>query len=133
MKKDTVQNLEKRKFPRVKDNVFIRYLSGSSSYPKARAVASDISAGGLMFETEENIIPGGELKMDLYQPVKRSKNMLFAISVLAKVIWRTTIPKDNFEQGKNSYRLGLKFLEIKEKDREIISSYVAETALALER
>ena len=128
MKKDNVQNLDKRKFPRVKDNIFIRYLLGSSSYPKARAVASDISAGGLMFETEESIIPGDELEMEIYQPVKRSKNMIFAIPVLAKVIWRRTIPKDNFEQGENSYRLGLKFLEIKEKDREIISNYVVETA-----
>ncbi|MEA3347006.1 MAG: PilZ domain-containing protein, partial [Candidatus Auribacterota bacterium] len=69
MKKDNVQNVDKRKCSRVKDNIFIRYLLGSGSYPRARAVTSDISAGGLMFETEESIIPGTELKVEIYQPI----------------------------------------------------------------
>ncbi|MBI4655091.1 MAG: PilZ domain-containing protein [Nitrospirae bacterium] len=116
--------LERRKSPRLEDNIFVFNESGFSSTGKFKAVTKNISAGGLMFETEGKIPVEKELKFEIYQPTKSSKDVIFSLPVLAKVIWTKRTEKDNFEQGENRYMIGAKFIEIKEEDRQRIAKYV---------
>jgi len=122
-------NLEKRKFPRLKENIFILYSSPLSSSDEFKAITCDISAGGIMFETERNIFKDSELKLEIYQPANRYKNIIFSISVLAKVIWMKEIERDNFEQGENIYRIGIEFLELKEEDRQRVAKFISQRAM----
>ena len=78
-----------------------------------------------MFDTEESIVEEGEgLEMEIYQPLKHDKTMVYSMSVLANVIWTKKIEKENFENGENKYQVGVEFLEIREQDRQRIIKYV---------
>lgn len=118
--------LEKRKFSRLKDNIFIFCRSGSTSSGEFKAITCDISGGGLMFETERDITPGSKLELEIYQPIKCSKSMICSVSVLAKVIWMKRIEKVSFEKGENKYKLGVEFTGIEKEDREKIANYIEE-------
>ena len=124
MEKYGFPDLERRRFPRSKDNIFVLCSLKASTPVEFKVVASDISAGGLIFETERDVSKDSELELQIYQPRNRDKNMIFSIPVLAKVAWIRKIEKDNFEKGENKYRIGIEFLEIKEKDRKIIANYL---------
>jgi len=88
----------------------------------------NISAGGLMFETERNIFKeSDELELEIYQPLSRDKTMIFSIPALAKVIWTRKIEKKHFEKGENKYRIGIGFLEIEAEHRQKIAKYVKES------
>jgi len=126
MGRNELLGLEKRKFPRLKENMFILCSLPLSSSDEFKAITCDIGGGGLMFETERNISRESKLELELYQPIICSKNIIFSIPVLAKVVWKKEIEKDNFEQGENRYRIGIEFLEIKEEDRKRITKYVEE-------
>ena len=116
--------LEKRKFPRLKDNIFVFCRSGPTSSDEFKAITCDVSGGGLMFETERDITPGSKLELEIYQPIKCFKNMICSMPVLAKVVWTREIEKENFEEGENRYKIGIEFSEIEEEDRKIIATYV---------
>ena len=90
-----------------------------------KAFTKNIGAGGLMFETERNIIEkDNKLEMEIYQPLKSDKTIVYSMSVLANVIWTKKIEKENFENGENKYQVGVEFLEIREQDRQRIIKYV---------
>lgn len=116
--------LEKRRFPRLEDNIFVFSDSGFSPPGEFKALTRNISAGGLMLETEKEIPIEKELKFEIYQPTKNSKDVIFSLPVLAKVSWIKKIEKDKFEEGENRYRVGIEFSEIKEEDRQKITKYV---------
>ena len=40
-----------------------------------------------MFETEREVLSEDELKLEIYQPITSSKNVIFSIAVWTKVIW----------------------------------------------
>ena len=126
MKKDRFPDLEKRKFPRLKDNNFILCFLETNHDVGFEAITCDVSAGGLMFETERYISKKSGLKLEVYQPTDRHKNTLFCIPALARVSWTRKIAKDNCKEGENKYRMGVEFLEIKEEDRARIAKYVQE-------
>ena len=126
MEKEGFPDLERRKFSRLKGNFFILYFLKENPHIKLKAVIRNVGVGGLMFETEEYITKDSELALQIYQPISHDNNMIFSISVSAKVVWIRKIEKDNFEEGENKYKLGVEFLEIKEEDREIIARYVRE-------
>lgn len=117
-------NLEKRKFPRLKENIFILGNLRSSHPEEFKAITKDISAGGLMFETETDISKDTKVELEIYQPMNRDKTMIFCIPVLGKVRWVREIDKNYFERGENKYRVGVEFLGIKEEDRNIITNCV---------
>ena len=125
MERDKSSSSERRKYPRLKDNIFIlgNLRSGSEEF---KAFTRDINVGGLMFETERDISEESELELEIYQPANRQKNIIFSIPVLAKMVWKREIEKENFEQGENRYRIGIEFLELKEEDRGRIAKYVEE-------
>lgn len=126
MKTGKALDIKKRRFPRIKDNIFILYHLSSCPDRRFKAITGDISAGGLMFETERNIPKGSKVCMEIDQPIDCDKTMIFCIPVLAKVIWVRKIDKDNFETGENRYKAGIEFLEIKEEDRKRIAKYAEE-------
>ena len=126
MDKEGLSNLERRRFPRLKDNIFIFGNLRSSPAEEFKAIAEDISAGGLMFQTEGNIFEENELQLEVYQPINRDKIIIFSVPILAKVKWTTKIEKNNFEDGENKYRVGIEFSKIEEEDRQKIINYVEE-------
>lgn len=117
-------DLEGRKYTRFKDKVFIFGSLKSSPIEEIKAIAENISAGGLMFEIEREIRERSELELEIYQPMDRDKRVIFSIPALAMVKWSQKIEKNDFEQGENKYRVGIEFLEIEEGGRKIIAGYV---------
>lgn len=126
MEKEISPGLERRRYPRLQDNVFVFGALKSNSCGEFKAFTKDISAGGLMFEAERDIPKESELELEIYQPTGRCNDMFFSISVLVKVIWVSRIEKDNFEEGENRFRIGVKFLEIEKEDRKRINRYIEE-------
>ncbi len=126
MERDETLSLGRRKFSRLKENIFIFGNSRLSQLKEFKAVTEDIGAGGLMFKTEEEIPDQGELELEIYQPMDCDKMMVLSIAVLAKVKWIRKIEKDNFEQGENRYMIGVEFIEIREEDRQRIAMYLEE-------
>lgn len=122
-------NLEKRRFSRFKDDLFIIGNLKSDPMGDFAAITKNISAGGLMFEIEKEIPVESKLELEIYQPLDRDKRMIFSIPVMAKIIWTRKIEKDNFEEGENKYRIGIEFSEIREEDRQKITQYVEESTL----
>lgn len=129
MEVDKLAHLEGRKFIRFKDSIFIFCDSGSDPSAEFKTITQNISGGGAMLETERQIRPGRELKLEIYQPAGRRKKVIFSIPVLAKVVWNRKIERTSFEEGENKYRMGLKFLDIKDEDRQRIVKYVEESVL----
>jgi c-di-GMP-binding flagellar brake protein YcgR len=127
MGSDGYPDLERRKFSRLKDNIFILGSLKSSPTEEFKAITNNISADGIMFETERNISKDSELELEIYQPVNRHKDIIFSIPVLARVIWVEELKKDNFEQGENIYRIGIEFSEIKEEDRQRVAKFINES------
>ncbi len=118
------QYAERRKFPRVEDNIFILGSLKANHAAGFKAFTRDISGGGLMFETDRNIPAGSELELEIYQPSNSGKRIIFSVHVIAKVAWIKGIAKDAFEEGENRYQVGVEFSEIKEEDRQRIVNFV---------
>lgn len=118
------QYAERRKFPRVGDNIFILGSLKANHAAEFKAFTRDISGGGLMFETDRDIPAGSELELEIYQPSGREKEVFFSIHAVAKVAWIKGIAKDTFEEGENRYQVGVEFSEIKEEDRQRIVNFV---------
>lgn len=129
MNKGRSPNSERRRFPRLKEDIFIFGKLRASPSEEFRAITQDISAGGLMFETERNISQESELEVEIYQPRDSDKRVIFSISVRPKVIWIQKIAKEKFEPGENRYRVGIEFSEIKEEDRKIVAKYIESNLL----
>lgn len=117
--------LEKRKYRRLQNNIFISGNLRSTPSGEFKAFTKDISAGGLMFETDRSIPQDEILDIELYQPVDCLKSVIFSISAKVKVIWAGKIKESSFE-GENKYKVGLQFSEIKEEDRQKIVKFVEE-------
>ena len=124
MDMEKFQDLEKRKFQRLEDNIFILGALKANHADGFKAFTRDISGGGLMFETDRDILAGSELELEIYQPSNGSKKVIFSVYVIAKVTWTKEIEKDAFEEGENRYRVGVEFSEIKEEDRQRIINFV---------
>lgn len=123
--------LERRRSPRLNDNIFIfGRLDSSESFD---ALTGDINADGLMFEFNRDISQNIKLEMEIYQPIICCKSRIYSIPVLARVAWIRKIEKDHFEKGENQYIVGVEFLEIKEEDRQRIVKYAEESAVVKNR
>lgn len=126
MAEERILKSERRKYSRLKDNVFIFSNLTSSPTKEFKAFTLDISAGGLMFETEKALPQDMRLDLEIYQPRDRRKSVIFSIPVLAKIVWKKEVEKEDFQQGENRHRIGIEFLELKEEDRKRIAKYVKE-------
>lgn len=127
MEGDKSSSSERRKYSRLKDNVFIFGNLTSSSTEGFKVITRDISAGGLMFELERDIPKESELELEIYQPGNRDKTIFFSIHSLARVAWIKSLERENLEQGENKYRMGIEFLEIKQEDRQRVAKFISES------
>ena len=118
------QDLEKRKFARLKDNIFILVNLKAEHANQFKVFTRDIGGGGLMFETDRDIPVDSELEFEIYQPSGREKEVFFSIHAVAKVAWIKGIAKDSFEEGENRHQVGVEFSDIKEEDRQRIIDFV---------
>lgn len=118
------QDIERRKFPRLKDNIFILGAVKANHAYEFKAFTRNIGGGGLMFETDRDIPAGSELELEIYQPSDSGKNVIFSVHVVAKAAWTKEIEKDAFEEGENRHQVGVEFSEIKEEDRQRIVNFV---------
>lgn len=123
--------LERRKFPRIKDDVLVlgslkrnHAPAGIKQGKEFKAIVSNISAGGLELETEINIPLTSRLNLEILQPIKRDKSMIFSICATAVSVWIREIKSGYHGEGANRYRVGIRFIEIKEGDRQMIARCV---------
>lgn len=127
MDKERLPDLERRRSPRLKDNIYIFGKLKTSPPEDFKAFTQDISAGGLMIETEKDISKESELELEIYQPRDRDKRVIFSIPIWSKVIWIQKIEKEKFEEGENRYRVGIEFSEIREEDRQRVAKFISES------
>jgi len=116
--------LEKRKFPRLKDNIFVFCRSGPTFSDEFKAITCDMSGGGLMFETERDITPESKLELEIYQPSVKYKDLIFLLSAQAKVIWVKKKEDASRMIGTNKYQIGMEFVKIEKEDKDRIIEYV---------
>lgn len=124
---DEQSGLERRKFPRVKENTFMLYSLDAEPYTEFKATVCDISVSGLRFATEINIAPQTKLTLELFQPFGCDKTTIFSITVKAEIVWiRKIIKEKTCCEGENIYEVGIRVMEIEEEDRYRITQYVEE-------
>lgn len=124
---DEWSDLERRKFPRVKENTFMLYSLDAEPYTEFKAIVCDISVSGLKFATEINIVPQTKLTLELFQPFGRDKTTILSIPIKAETVWiRKIIKEKTCYEGENIYEVGIGVMEIKEEDRCRITQYVEE-------
>ncbi len=104
---------EKRRYPRVESNLPLQYknikkLSGVSM----GSLASNISAGGIRFKTNEFISLACRLVVEINLPTIPKP-----IKAISKVAWIRKLPVGE------QYELGNQFLEIAKEDKDHITNF----------
>ena len=104
---------EKRRYPRVESNLPLQYknikkLSGVSM----GSLASNISAGGIRFKTNEFISLACRLVVEINLPTIPKP-----IKAISKVAWIRKLPVGE------QYELGIQFLEIAKEDKDHITNF----------
>lgn len=116
---------ERRRFERLNDRIFILcQFVKKKDVDIIKGFSNDVSAGGLCFETDRFISPQAIFSLEIYQPLRRSKEELINVSALAKVKWvRQTDIAGKYE-GSNKYKIGVEFVKIDNRERKAIAEYV---------
>ena len=117
MTKSIIENKEHRRFPRIKDNIFIFFQSMEDNMP-LEAITKDISQGGLMFKGSNFIPERTELKFEIYQPLNPAKDMFLSMPAKAQVVWIRKLQEDN------QYLVGLKIIKMNEENQNRFSRYI---------
>ncbi len=109
------QNTEKRKNPRVKTHIPVRYrkLRQGAGVDGASSITKNMSQGGIRFRTAEFISMACRLILELDLPMFTKP-----VKAISKVAWIRKAPSGS------EYEVGNQFLEISKKDKELISEYV---------
>lgn len=118
---------ERRRFRRLNDRIFILcQFMKNENVDIVKGFSNDISAGGLCFETDRVISPRAIFSLEIYQPLRQSKEELVTVFALAKVKWvRQTDIAGKYE-GSNKYKIGVEFVEVDNRERKAIAKYVQE-------
>ncbi|MFH2219969.1 MAG: TIGR02266 family protein [Pseudomonadota bacterium] len=106
-----------RTSPRVDRSVFLTYQD-NESFIKAsmiKAVAGNLSVGGLFIKTEKPYNKGDQFMLDLQLP-----EISQTLSVSCEVAWS----REGYDISQNPPGMGVKFIEMPDKDRQILSEYV---------
>lgn len=116
---------ELRTFSRLNDRIFIlcRFRK-KKDVDIIKGFTNDISAGGLMFETDRLIPPKDVLNLEIYQPLSQFTREIISIPILAKVKWVTEMNIADKYEGSNKYRMGVEFIKIDDRERKVIAEYV---------
>jgi hypothetical protein len=109
---------EKRKSPRVKTKIPVRFreIRDGAETVGVGSLTCDVSAGGLRFTMNKEISTACRLILELDIP-SRTK----PIKAVSKVAW---VQK---AKAGEDYEVGSQFMEITEKDRELIAKALGHT------
>ena len=104
-----VVNLERRKHPRFSVGLPVEYWKTYNPLSQPSRMIN-ISKGGVLFHISEPIEIGQKLKLKILTDTRLN---LYPIEALVKVMWKDThLGKDE------AYRIGAKFVEISQEDRD---------------
>ncbi|MFC1548362.1 PilZ domain-containing protein [Candidatus Omnitrophota bacterium] len=109
------ENTEKRKNPRAKTHIPIRYrkMRDGAGVQGSSTITKNLSEGGIRFRTGEFISMACRLILELDIPM-----LTKPVKAISKVAW---IKKS--EAG-DDYEVGNQFLEMSKQDKELVSEYV---------
>lgn len=113
--REVEQNMDNRKFPRVKTHIPVRYrkLRQGAGVDGASSITKNMSQGGIRFRTAEFISMACRLILELDLPMFTKP-----VKAISKVAWIKKAPSGG------EYEVGNQFLEMSRKDKELISEYV---------
>ena len=107
---------EKRKFSRLNLSVLVDYKIVHKDSSES-GNTKNISAGGICLIVYEDIEIGSQLKLNIYLPEQD-----FPLLAEGRVVW-----KDDFIVGDDNrirFEVGIEFIKIDERDRQVIANYV---------
>jgi len=110
-----VVNLERRKHPRFSVGLPVEYWKTYHPLSQPSRMIN-ISEGGVLFHISEPIEIGENLKLKI---LTDSRLNLYAIEALVKVMW-----KDTHLGKEDGYRIGARFVEISQEDRENLRKFL---------
>jgi len=113
----TEKTKERRRFPRIKDNIFISFQPMGDDM-LLEAITKDISQQGLMCKTSNFMLEGTELILEICQPLNYNKDIFLCILAKARVIWLKEVQEDN------EYLIGVKITKMNDENQNKLSSYV---------
>jgi len=107
---------DRRKYLRANGYIKVSYAVLSTEVEKVyhkeiESIVNNISVNGICFESEDELLPGVLLKMNIYLPPGKE-----GIQSFGKVIWQ--------KKHKKTYNIGAAFFWIIDEDRESIAGYV---------
>jgi len=108
---------ERRRFLRVKDNIFVLFQSvkGKMSF---ETITEDISQNGLMFTTSNFIPERTELQFEIQQPLNSNKGLFLPIAAKVRVMWSRK------KECNDEYVVGGEIIEMNEENQNRIKGYV---------
>ena len=109
---------ERRRFPRIKDNIFVLFQSMEREM-SFEAITNNISQGGLMFRTSNFIAERTELLLEICQPLNSDKDLFLPMSAKVQIAWIRKV-EDNDE-----YLIGAKITKMDEKNQKGLSNYIS--------
>lgn len=122
---NVVCSKEKRRFKRIEESIFILLQFGErEGLTLIKGFANNISAGGLMFETDRPIPCVKHFILEIYQPQGESQDEIISITTLAEVKWVKQIDTADRFDGSNKFKIGMEFIKIDDKARKTIADYV---------
>lgn len=102
---------ERRKYVRMTIPLEISYtIEGKEASPR-KSTTKDISPDGVSFPIKEEIPKGSLLNINVKIPTRPE-----AVAIKAKVVW--------YEEGKDSYIVGLEFIHISEEAKQDFLQYL---------
>jgi c-di-GMP-binding flagellar brake protein YcgR len=109
-------SVERRQSPRMETSIPVRYriLRDGAEAVGTSTVTCDLSTGGLCFMANEFLSTACRLILELDIPA-----LTQPITTVSTVAW---VQK---EEDNGQYRVGSRFMEITERDRELIAKYVS--------
>ncbi len=106
---------EIRRFSRIPYRIDIKVLLPENKVESCRTV--DISEGGVCFENGCRLETDAQIQIKLKFPKEKEP-----VCIRARAAWIKTIGEVS-EIGANKYRLGLEFINLKNRDKKIISKF----------
>lgn len=122
---DVIDIVERRKSPRLNERIFILYQSiERQGMDMIKGFTENISAGGLMFDTDRPIPRGDVAILEIYQPSPESSGELISIITMAEVRWVAPIDSIEKYEGMDKFKIGMEFIKPDDNNRKTIAKYV---------
>lgn len=106
-----------RRFPRIHYRIDIAVLLPENKVESCRTL--DISEGGVCFENGCRLKTDAQIQIKLKFPKEKEP-----VYIRARVAWIKTIEGVSENGINNKYRLGLEFINLKNRDKKIISKFI---------